>query len=95
MKIFAPIESGLDTRVDEETERHLLKRWAGQISIPRLLGWGSIRDRYTFRYLILEYIEGEEAGEVILSWSQSQKAVFVEALHSVLRNCLLYTSRCV
>ena len=84
MKIFAPMESGLDTRVDEETERHLLETWAGRIPIPRLLGWGSIRDRYTFRYLIQEYIEGEEAGEAIRSWSQPQKAAFVEALHRVL-----------
>lgn len=59
VKVFAPPESGLDTLPDYQNERFGLAR-AKELSLPapRLLAQGEVRDRYLFRYLILEKLGG-------------------------------------
>lgn len=61
IKIFAPGESGPDPISDYNTERFGLKR-AEELGIPapKLLASGEVRDRYLFRYFIMEYIKGQE-----------------------------------
>lgn len=59
VKVFAPLESGLDTLPDYQNERFGLAR-AKELALPapRLLAQGEIRDRCLFRYLILEKLGG-------------------------------------
>lgn len=57
MKIYAPEETGAHPRADCEAERFGLDR-AQRLGIPapRLTAYGKIEDRYTFWYLIMEYL---------------------------------------
>ena len=60
VKIFAPEESGIGGRDDFLTEKFGLLR-AKRLSVPApvLYAEGVIEDAHTFRYLLLEYVEGE------------------------------------
>lgn len=58
-KLFVPAESGMDSAPDYQTELFGLDR-AQRLGLPapRLLAAGQLQDRYLFRYLLLERIEG-------------------------------------
>lgn len=58
IKIFAPIESGCDTRHDYEVERAGLNYAQSLVPTTTILCQGICCDRYVFRYLVLSYIEG-------------------------------------
>lgn len=63
VKIFAPVESGLDTAADYRVECYGLEQ-AGKagIAAPAVVAAGEIRDRYLFRYLLMGRIDGVEFG---------------------------------
>lgn len=65
VKIFAPKEAGIGGESDFVTEKFGIMR-ANQLHIaaPKLFADGVINDKYIFRYLILEYIEGESLTEL-------------------------------
>lgn len=81
IKIFAPKESGVDTEKDYFTEIDSIKRaiMVG-IETPRIISSSNIQDKYMFRYIIMDYIEGKEAGNIIKTYSRNQKAEFVKKL---------------
>lgn len=58
IKIFAPIESGCDTRHDYEVETAGLNAAQSLIPTAEVLCQGIRYDRYVFRYLVLTYIDG-------------------------------------
>jgi serine/threonine protein kinase len=59
VKLFVPIESGMDSLPDYRSELFAQERAKRLgVSVPVLLAKGEIQDRYLFRYLIMEYIEG-------------------------------------
>lgn len=58
IKIFAPKESGCDTLHDYEVETAGLNYAQRLVPSPTILCQGVCYDRYIFRYLVLEYIEG-------------------------------------
>ncbi len=64
-KIFAPEESGIGGEDDYISEKFGIMR-ANRLNIPapRLFASGVIYDKYLFRYLILEYIEGELLADI-------------------------------
>ena len=74
VKIFAPKESGMDTESDFNTELFGLRHAdrAG-VSAPRLIASGEIEDRYTFKYMVMEYIEGKALGQLEASLSEDEK----------------------
>jgi hypothetical protein len=59
VKIFFPIESGEDSLPDFRSELYAMER-ANRlgVAVPKLLAKGEIRDRYLFRYLIMDYVDG-------------------------------------
>ena len=65
VKILPPEESGIGGRDDFLTEKFGLLR-AKRISVPApvLYAEGVIEDAHTFRYLLLEYVEGESLAEL-------------------------------
>ncbi len=85
IKLFAPIESGLDTLPDWQIEKLLLEKAAElRVQAPRLLAAGSCQDRYLFRYLILSYCHGREAGAVLSTMTDEQKEAFAVRLRGLL-----------
>ena len=62
IKIFAPLASGLDTAIDIQTETFAIKRLAAAgIAVPKILASSAIEDKYLFRYMIMEFIEGRSS----------------------------------
>lgn len=68
IKIFAPLESGKDFKNDFLQEITSLKSAISlNINTPKIISYGTINDRYLFRYIILEYISGIELSKI---WSR-------------------------
>ncbi|WP_054955969.1 phosphotransferase [Paenibacillus dakarensis] len=81
IKIFAPSESGLDTDRDYLAERKSMSRAILQgIHTPCIAAAGTFEDKYEFKYIIMDYIEGRSAGNVISEYTLEQKCYFVEQL---------------
>jgi len=81
IKIFAPKESGANTDIDYNAEMSSIKSAiTGGINTPRVITASYIEDRYVFRYFIMDYIDGQEAGNVLKSYSSHQKLNFVHKL---------------
>ena len=77
IKIFAPVESGFYDRdyytIETEAQKHANNT---QITAPRILAAGIIRDKYIFPYIIMEFINGHEAEFKFSSYSEDQKMDF-------------------
>ncbi|MFC7679380.1 aminoglycoside phosphotransferase family protein [Paenibacillus sp. GCM10028914] len=81
IKIFAPTESGLNTDQDYTAEQASMQRAIHQgVRTPSIVATGEIVDKYVFKYLIMDYIEGDSAGDVLGSFTMKQKSVFIERL---------------
>lgn len=81
IKLFAPVESGAQTDKDYEAELQSMQR-AIRLGIrtPRVVAASYIQDKYRFRYLIMDYIEGQAAGGALRSYTSAQKKRFVQVL---------------
>ncbi|HJC22566.1 MAG TPA: aminoglycoside phosphotransferase family protein [Candidatus Eisenbergiella merdavium] len=74
IKIFAPPESEIGSESDFLTERFGLQRAERlEIPVPRLYAEGVIEDAYTFRYLVLEYVEGSSLADISESLSPGER----------------------
>lgn len=74
IKIFAPPESEIGSESDFLTERFGLQRAERLgIPVPRLYAEGVIEDAYTFRYLVLEYVEGSSLADISESLSPAER----------------------
>lgn len=81
VKIYVPKESGIDGSIDFQMEKTLLQ-YVTQLGIvaPKLISTGEWIDRYRFLYLIMEYVEGWEAGGYLSHSSQKEKVEAVRQL---------------
>lgn len=78
IKIFAPLESGANPDDDYHAELQSMQRAIGSgIRTPQLVAASCIQDKYLFRYLIMEYIDGRAAGDALKEFTSSQKKKFV------------------
>ncbi len=76
VKIFVPKQSGYDSYPDYKTELFALRRANNlDITAPKLLASGEIRDKYLFRYLLMEHIDGPTLGDIKESLSKKEKEV--------------------
>lgn len=84
IKIFAPRESGVDMESDYQTELFGLER-AHKLGIwaPKLVASGMIKDKYLFRYMIMEYISGRSFEHVESEMSDHAKRAFAEQLRVI------------
>lgn len=81
VKIFAPVESGVNTEIDYTCEILGMNRAMSlDINIPNIIASSSIVDKYLFRYIIMDHIKGSEAGGVIKKYSSNEKIDFVAQL---------------
>lgn len=81
VKIFAPSESGYNTEIDYNSEILGMKK-AVELSInsPNVIAASFIEDTYLFRYIIMDYIDGKDAKDVLKSYSKEEKVFFVHQL---------------
>jgi tRNA A-37 threonylcarbamoyl transferase component Bud32 len=74
VKIFAPVESGVDPMPGFQTELFALKRADGLgISVPTLIAEGVVKDKYHFSYIITEYINGAAFSEAAKTMTDTEK----------------------
>lgn len=87
IKIFAPIESSFDTEADYHTELAVLSfAKAREIAIPKIIASGSVIDKYLFRYIIMEFIDGQDACDVLPDYNRDQKKDTVNQIKTILKN---------
>ncbi|WMJ89324.1 aminoglycoside phosphotransferase family protein [Anaerocolumna sp. MB42-C2] len=87
IKIFVPKESGLDTEYDFIAELSVMEQIGKRgISAPRIISKGEIKDKYLFRYIIMEYIAGADAKDVLPFYDLEQKREVVKQLKATLKN---------
>lgn len=81
VKIFAPVESGFNTEIDYNCEVISMKRaLCLGINIPNVIASSFIEDKYLFRYIIMEYIDGADAKNILKHYSADEKIAFVRQL---------------
>ena len=84
VKIFAPIESGYDSEKEYLTEIEGINiAQERNILTPKILRNGLINDKYQFRYLIMEYIEGHTLGDIKESLTNDQKKEIGEKIRDI------------
>lgn len=81
IKIFAPKESGFETINDYKQELFGIN-YANKMGIKsyKLISNGEINDKYIFRYLIYEYLDGQMVCDVNIT----DKKAFVKSLNNIL-----------
>ncbi len=84
IKIFAPIESGFSTGDDYFIELSALKHANNKnVLSPLLICADNICDKYFFRYIIMDYIEGKEAEHKLPLYSKEQRYDFAYKLKEI------------
>ena len=76
IKIYAPIESGIDCVSDMSTEL-FAERFAREhdVPTPRILASGEVNDRYRFVYIVSEYIDGCDFDSYISRHPEKKRAL--------------------
>lgn len=84
VKIFAPKESGMNTESDYKTELFgMVRANLLQISAPKVIAKGSIKDKYLFLYLIMENVTGSVLGNIESTFTYEQKIHIGQKLRSI------------
>jgi serine/threonine protein kinase len=84
IKIFAPIESGYSTGDDYFIELSALKHANNvRITAPFLVCAGSIEDRYLFRYIVMDFISGQDAEHKLMLYQTKQKSNLAYKLKAI------------
>lgn len=85
-KVFVPLESGYDSMPDYKAELFAMERAnAIGVSVPRLIAKGQIQDRYLFRYLIMDFVEGRTLGDIKGALSRTQKIDIGKELRNIVQ----------
>ena len=84
IKIFAPQGMGEDYGTDVEVELFGMK-WANERGIPspKLIAYGVVKDKYNFRYMVMEYIHGKMFVEVEADLSYEDKVSIGKQLRNI------------
>ena len=84
IKIFAPVESGCYGADYYEIESEALNHANNvQVASPKFLFKGIIDDKYTFRYIIMEFINGQVAERKIASFTENEKRIFSTKIRNI------------
>jgi tRNA A-37 threonylcarbamoyl transferase component Bud32 len=84
IKIYAPVQTGI-AGDEAEAEFLALRRAAVQkVPCPKIIGRGTVHDKYVFRYIILEKMHGTEARFELPDYNTVQKTDFVDNLNDIL-----------
>lgn len=85
IKIYAPLETGVDTEYDYNVELNTME-FANKegASVPKIIASGEIQDKYLFRYIIMEFKANDIQVSEIFSYSIKEKQDFVEKIKDIL-----------
>lgn len=84
IKIFAPVESGIDSTTDFPTESFAMHRAVRLgVSVPKLVASGTVEDKYHFSYLIMDYIHGTELNKLHHSLTVADKLAIGQHLRNI------------
>jgi tRNA A-37 threonylcarbamoyl transferase component Bud32 len=84
IKIFAPVESGCYGADYYEIEIEALNHVNNvQVASPKILFKGIIDDKYIFRYIIMEFIDGQVAERKIVSFTKNEKRAFSTRVRNI------------
>jgi len=74
IKVFTPKESGYKQEFDFESEMFATLR-ANDLGVPspKIIASGFVEDKYSFYYMITEYIEGTELTDVLKDMTEPEK----------------------
>jgi tRNA A-37 threonylcarbamoyl transferase component Bud32 len=74
IKLFAPVESGMDQTITHGTESFALTRMKQLgIPVPEIIAEDLVRDKYQFAYMITEYIKGVEFAATVKNMTDDEK----------------------
>ena len=84
VKIFAPPGMGQDFGINIDVELFGLK-WAEAqgVPAPRLIANGVVEDKYCFRYIVMDYIDGKLLSEIEDSLSYEDKVSIGKKIRSI------------
>lgn len=83
IKIFSPKEAGLSAGEVFFIEKAALKHANNTIPSPHLLYSGTIHDKYSFQYIIMDYIKGQEFKEKLKYYTSEQKRHFATVIKAM------------
>jgi serine/threonine protein kinase len=84
VKIFTPIESGLDGERDYKTEKYALSfAYSHGVTVPKLVACGKIKDKYDFYYMVMDYIDGVDFNIYSANFSDDEKFAFAKCLREI------------
>ena len=74
VKIYAPEESGINYSTDYKSEIFAINyALSSGISVPKIITYGEIDDKYFFQYIIMEYINGLDFNEYSVNFNDKEK----------------------
>ncbi|MGB7605459.1 MAG: phosphotransferase [Lutisporaceae bacterium] len=82
VKIFAPKESQIDNSIESEVFAHS-RAFHFELSVPQIIKYGYVEDKYVFSYLIMEYINGKPFSEVVDVMSANDKLYLGQRLRKL------------
>ncbi len=86
VKVFAPPESGFGSAEFFDAELEAMNRaLQASINAPRVVATGCVQDKYVFKYMIMDYIQGQEAGDLVVGFNYERKLTFVSELKDILK----------
>jgi len=84
VKIFTPKESGLDGERDYKTEKYALDfAYSHGVTVPKLIAFGEIKDKYDFYYMIMDYIDGVDFNIYSAKFTDEDKFEFGKRLRKI------------
>lgn len=82
IKIFAPKESEIDNLMQSELFAHSKAFHLG-LSVPKIIKFGYIEDKYVFSYLIMEFINGKTSSEIIDNMTANDRLCLGQRLREI------------
>jgi len=85
LKIFAPPESGFNLTLEDLHTEAFSARRAGLLGLnaPKLIAEGVVEEKYSFAYMIMEFIPGIEFCEAVKAMTDDEKLAFGQKLRAV------------
>jgi len=86
IKIYAPKESGFSSTRDYQIELQALN-WCKScgVACPNVIAANVVKDKYLFYYIIMDYIDGDEAGSILKHYTESEYILFAKQIRLITR----------
>jgi len=84
VKIFAPEELGFYGEANYKTEKFALSfAQSHGVTVPNLIAYGEINDKYDFPYMVMDYINGVDFSAASAKFTEDEKFAFGKHLREI------------